>query len=517
MFSSDPDLEPSQSAQRLPNELVRNSGSSDGSEENYARLLELNAESSQDISVQPDSAPTSPRRSTSHRPPSTWKYQNANELRLASGLKQSVATDLSIHLFNAFRITNANLRDTAGHKRYDATREVDDSLTSKWDTPKSWTAWPLHPTVVPREHSDKQRRSLPYPYLPKPLPPSHNLRELLLAQILRQATLQFGERHWNSDQMQPSEPSTIGGSFLAPNCSPEDETSSTDGDEASNLDSSPSTSDMDNVQSTSAGPQSSERPPLGGRQHNLRPVLLADDEEAMVLAQPMIQHILAKLDKLLMGLHLGRSSYVSLGRTDENDQTETEEQSQSRSRPYKRTRSQSTRRQGYSSGVSSGPNDDDMHVQSSKRRRTSSTRETRFQKRRNLLGLRDWSDVLGVASMIGFDHAVVERAAFRCANLFDRGMQFRTMTEGRDASEEQTIRPGRNVPDVQRILSCHSHEQTRMGDDVISNSQLLHGTHRDGFLQPIQAKRSWRRAPKKRRAAKKDDSHSIETAGFRNP
>ena len=43
------------------------------------------------------------------------------------------------------------------------------------------------------------------------------------------------------------------------------------------------------------------------------------------------------------------------------------------------------------------------------------------------LGLRDWSDVLGIASMTGWDEAVITRAAERCATLFNEKIQFRTL------------------------------------------------------------------------------------------
>jgi len=43
------------------------------------------------------------------------------------------------------------------------------------------------------------------------------------------------------------------------------------------------------------------------------------------------------------------------------------------------------------------------------------------------MGLRDWSDVLGVAAMQGWDRAVVDAAAGRCAALFGEGMDFRVV------------------------------------------------------------------------------------------
>ncbi|KAK0247476.1 hypothetical protein LTS09_017354 [Friedmanniomyces endolithicus] len=49
------------------------------------------------------------------------------------------------------------------------------------------------------------------------------------------------------------------------------------------------------------------------------------------------------------------------------------------------------------------------------------------QRSRHELGQRDWSDVLGIAALVGWDQAVIDRAARRCASLFGEGMAFRTM------------------------------------------------------------------------------------------
>lgn len=45
-------------------------------------------------------------------------------------------------------------------------------------------------------------------------------------------------------------------------------------------------------------------------------------------------------------------------------------------------------------------------------------------------GLRDWSDVIGAASLAGFKPEVVARAAQRCADLFGEGMEMHTLLEG---------------------------------------------------------------------------------------
>jgi hypothetical protein len=66
-----------------------------------------------------------------------------------------------------------------------------------------------------------------------------------------------------------------------------------------------------------------------------------------------------------------------------------------------------------------------------KRRRIGDpVRKARYSKKKQAqLGPRDWSDVLGIASMVGWDPDVVSRAAAKCSKLFGEGMQFRTLNE----------------------------------------------------------------------------------------
>ncbi|KAJ0295772.1 hypothetical protein COL516b_012267 [Colletotrichum fioriniae] len=59
--------------------------------------------------------------------------------------------------------------------------------------------------------------------------------------------------------------------------------------------------------------------------------------------------------------------------------------------------------------------------------------EAKMKARETMLGnwgLRDWSDVIGAASLSGFKPEVVARAAQRCADLFGQGMEMRTLLEG---------------------------------------------------------------------------------------
>ena len=56
------------------------------------------------------------------------------------------------------------------------------------------------------------------------------------------------------------------------------------------------------------------------------------------------------------------------------------------------------------------------------------------------LGLRDWSDVLGMAALTGWNTNTVARASERCARLFGENMMFRTFREAGD------LATGQNAP-----------------------------------------------------------------------
>ncbi|KAB8290563.1 hypothetical protein EYC80_010988 [Monilinia laxa] len=59
-----------------------------------------------------------------------------------------------------------------------------------------------------------------------------------------------------------------------------------------------------------------------------------------------------------------------------------------------------------------------------------SPRKLSEKPRKHMLGLRDWSEVLGSAALVGFSPEVIARATQRCANLFGEHMTMRNMVEG---------------------------------------------------------------------------------------
>ncbi|KAI1137256.1 RNA polymerase I-specific transcription initiation factor-domain-containing protein [Hypoxylon sp. FL0543] len=90
----------------------------------------------------------------------------------------------------------------------------------------------------------------------------------------------------------------------------------------------------------------------------------------------------------------------------------------SRGRPKRRKRT-------ISRAAARSPSQASSASAGSQRRRASS---------RPRVGLRDWRDVLGAAALAGFPAAALDRAARRCADLFNQSMTLHTLLEGPAAS-----------------------------------------------------------------------------------
>lgn len=97
----------------------------------------------------------------------------------------------------------------------------------------------------------------------------------------------------------------------------------------------------------------------------------------------------------------------------------------------------------------------------------SPSKQRRNRKTAGRLGLRDWKDVLGAAALAGFPQAALDRAARRCADLFDESMELRTLSEaplgpqGGAAAPDRVVRYRR---DAAGGPEHHHHHQHRAGD-----------------------------------------------------
>lgn len=414
-----------------------------------------------------------PSRPNKYRgPPSTWRNWIAPERDLAASLDQLQAKDLSVHLYNSFKLGQRNRTGDPSRRAQISEHQGEANDASKWIPPKVWTAWPLPPGIVPREHDERRWEEdpgPPVPYNSSPRRPGQYLQEMLVAQVLRKAKERFHDRQW------------VG----APQ--------------------SRATSTPQGQQSRGRG-KSSDKRDSAKDDHEIpvQKVVMADDQRASEILQATVQHIMTKLDDLLMGLHHARNAYLLVQESDMESQSQTSEQSTSRGRPQKRKRkapkfdedteaSHDTPNPSGSNSDENGPSRKKSGSKGKIRHARSSSRRSRsqnFRDRKGRLGLRDWSDVIGVASMTGWHQKVVGSASARCATLFGEGIKFRTLEEGKKTQEEHVYLPNASPP-VSGETSQSNTWRAREGSTDRFERGMVGGVHVDGFLKPIEGKKSW--------------------------
>ena len=457
--------EPFQSAQRLPNVAVDDEDSDLASEslsstanalnpkqpiqETGSAFLDSNRtgaddtayESAQEASSngQEQALPASPplpSRPNKHRgPASTWRNWTAPERELIASLDQLTAKDLSVHLYNIFKLKKKSVKQESQVPNQDEGGDDADMYDAdSWVPPRVWTAWPLAPEAVPREQEQKKWVEgiiLP-PYIVRPKLPGNILRELLEAEILRKARLKFGRRAWV---------------------------------------------DIDDEDD-------------GNESTNLKPVIMADDERASKILRPTIHTILGRLDALLIGLH--RSGNASLAFDDSGNESQSQTRVRSISQPRSRKRKRMASGTDSEQAMTVSETDTSFASKSRSRLRGRTNRSTslsqtsntrHINRRKSRLAVRDWSDILGVASMTGWEPAVVDKAASRCASLFKECITFRTLKEGYEGYDELPYKPGASTP----LLASKME-----GIDQKVRKAMLGAVHLDGFLEPIEGKKSWK-------------------------
>jgi hypothetical protein len=154
---------------------------------------------------------------------------------------------------------------------------------------------------------------------------------------------------------------------------------------------------------------------------------MVDEEETTRLLKPSARHILSKLDDVLMGLHLSRQ-YRALGPV---------ATSESAAQPL----SQKRKRRSTTNEVPAELHDEEpeSHANNGDRGKPPARDYMEHPSGEHALGPRDWSEVLGVASLAGWSPAVIDRATKRCALLFGEHMVFRTMPETAVGNSADTL------------------------------------------------------------------------------
>lgn len=401
-------------------------------------------------------------------PASTWRSWTAREREVAGEvLHHSRATDLSVHLYNAFALKQKASSASTGRVRVRSrsrsrARSADDQdPQDSFAPPDVWTAWPLRARDVPREPSGNGTG--PSTLLGRSKSrPSAALEEALIASSLRHAKERWNERGWEPAKPQfdhskrdckaelAQTKKQLGESGLHEDEDVKPKGRSFDDQDMQVAD---DVTDSEIVSSTEfdqpvgvptfssqafapADSSSSEDELKALESEDDKPVFSADDDQAIRVLAPSARHILSKLDDLLAGLHEARLRYAVRdpnSRTHSNSRAESTDdehfirsgsRAASKQRGRKRKRSVSAQ-EDHSSGENTR----------SKSRSRPVTRQ--FGTKGRGFGLRDWSDVLGMAALTGWKTETIARARERCANLFSQNMMFRIFHEGDEEAPSQ--------------------------------------------------------------------------------
>jgi len=331
-----------------------------------------------------------------------------------------------------------------------------------------WTAWPSASEDVPRERdgawedsgldgeSRKRKKD--------PRKAGEDIEDILVGVVLKTARERFQADYPPGQKEKSPSPSSSSSSRSSSSEESESETTSSS-----------------SQPSTPSDPRRPKDPIL-----TFNPTPLTDDTLATSILLPTIRHILSKLDTLLTGLHHARQASLRIN-DDSASETQTDleyshssegdsgprSRSNSKNKRKGRSRSRSRAKQQRSkskykgtgkvkaksnksctlSTATASDSDSDSNSDSdpeskspappaNPRSPSPNTRARILARRQMRLGLRDWSDVLGIAALQGWDAAVIDAAARRCASLFGEGMDFRVLRaedEGRKRDEVEEV------------------------------------------------------------------------------
>ncbi|KAG9789960.1 hypothetical protein KCU88_g1452, partial [Aureobasidium melanogenum] len=420
-------------------------------------------------------------------PASTWRSWTEQERTVALSLDRVRSQDLSVHLFNAFwlkrkageveRTPKRRKLSSKGKERATGSFEVsatdDGGLTSGVDEqpriggqqrstlPRSWTAWPLPPDQVPRDEL-LPRVDAPGAWRATAtavdMRPSADLEGWLIAIAQKMARERWSSREWEDEDAK----NAVRGHGTSGQQGTDSEVeSASDAEESEEAESgsdiddeeqhdpgiplfssqavSPLGSDEDEVEEE-AGKDSIRTLDENDDKDHRRPVPLADDEKARQYFLPSARHILSGLDRLLFGLHNARRAYAQKPQGKPRGRRLTSSRSRSRSRIFQDRPTTTDEEEEEDEDE-----DEDEERRGRRSRRSSSASSvvsstsrfrTRPRTRTDRFNPRDWSDVVGMAALTGWDASIVERASERCARLFGENMLFRTFHEGGEAKDE---------------------------------------------------------------------------------
>ncbi len=530
-------------------------------------------------------------------PRQTWKGYTAGERQIVASLEQIENSDLAAHLYNAHALKRRARRSARGEeglqnwqskerwlKPADQLKYKDTlGLTQTQLIPSNdWTAWPrrrVNGSAPHHQFSTEVAHAKPGEWMiggAGEHDAGDELRDELLATFLRLARQKWDSR--TADNNLADALSTRSRSQSRSKSRSKSVTSKKTRRSASH-------SDFEDIQdagdaSDSTTAKKGSRKPQVDTSRDA--TILTDDAQAQKLLQPTIQSILNQLDHVALGVRRMRLNHLGFGGQDGmssyseyttdvgTDRSMSRASAKSKSKSRRRSKSTTTRKRGAKrssqppSGQASSAkgkrkkapedlleeSDSDVPMQSSsdsaesqsnthiqkQRRSASISSDDSFTSSRDSSGrknLMDWSEVLGVAAVKGWDAGALARTAQRCAALFGESMSFIPLEENTvsnpipepvqftpstipapDAlsaprstvSKRPYFRVGtRRCPHVgcyghkkefklayrvvQHCMSVHGYDPRTNNDDNEDNK--LGAVHIDGFMLPVTQKQGW--------------------------
>lgn len=370
--------------------------------------------------------------------------------------------------------------------------------------PRSWTAWPLRSQDVPREgDEEKEDEADNQDYVYKRRSSNSGgagevMEEVLIAEALKVAKIRFRQRvaemGVNGDLEE----------FKELGEADEEIAFTQDGSEASRDPSPAASVHLGDRENASASPPvvKNKSKKISKLNAEMMPVVSTDDDRSRELLRPSIRHTLSKLDDMLLALHHARSTCLEVarlhGESEDDEQFGKGEEESSAKRPVGRPRKYAASARDLGSlkhAIPAAPEplltskkpgrgrpkkeyprlegetDEDFLIRVAKMRKkplpvftqASSQRskngtssrlrsptmrkkpeEALVESRNKKLGVRDWSEVLASAALVGFDPNVLKRTAQRCADMFGESLTLNTIVEapfGEDSDILATYKP----------------------------------------------------------------------------
>ncbi len=255
---------------------------------------------------------SSARPNKYHGDPDLWMQWNAEEIALCDSFLAQRDSDLSLHLHRA-HVLKKRLLDPERAKNapswaskqswLHSTPDGTDKKRSRSSTvypPKRWTAWPLPADRVPREGEkvgvDEDEADEYWTFKrEEEFRPSRVLEELLVGEVLKKAKERFEGRKWETPVKQEFEEPPLDHE-VGENDRPIKQESYHD----------------ERGQYTKQEETDKEQSGMKSSKHSddQKPVVMADDEEAVTLLRPSVRHILSTFNNLLTALHQSREAYL---------------------------------------------------------------------------------------------------------------------------------------------------------------------------------------------------------------